>query len=163
MIPKSEKLNHLNILINSIQSLCIFFSWFDIDLLIMNTLLFKSYFLLDMGPDPIRAYFWPAVNKRSAQLWSGYFPTRPEAIFFDPKGKKLKNLTFLGEIFQILTQTINGWPDPTQDTKNWPNPTRVKIFWSGTIITFYRHFIIHLFISSNLFPRMNALNSKEWI
>jgi len=34
--------------------------------------------------------------------------TQPEEIFFDPKGKKLKNLTFLGEIFQIQTQTING-------------------------------------------------------
>jgi len=32
----------------------------------------------------------------------------PDKIFFDPKGKKLKNLTFLGEIFQIQTQTING-------------------------------------------------------
>jgi len=34
--------------------------------------------------------------------------TQPEVIFFDPKGKKLKNLTFLGEIFQIQTQTISG-------------------------------------------------------
>jgi len=28
--------------------------------------------------------------------------------FFDLKGKKLKTLTFLEEIFQIQTQTING-------------------------------------------------------
>jgi len=40
--------------------------------------------------------------------------TRPEDIFFDPKGEKLKNFTFLGEIFQIQTQTINGWPDMTR-------------------------------------------------
>jgi len=39
-------------------------------------------------------------------------PTRPEAIFFDPRWKKLKNLTFLGEIFKIQTQTINGRPEP---------------------------------------------------
>jgi len=45
-------------------------------------------------------------------------PTRPEAIFFDPKGEKLKNLTFLAEIFRILTQTINGRPDPPRATKN---------------------------------------------
>jgi len=81
--------------------------------------------LIEMGPDPTRAYFRPAVNKRPTRLWPGYFPTRPEAIFFYRKGKKLKILTFLGEIFQILTQTINGWP----------NPTRVKIFWPGPITT----------------------------
>jgi len=80
------------------------------------------------GPwlDPTWAYFWPAVNKRPTRLWPGYFPTRPEAIFFDPKGKKLKNLMFLDEIFQILTQTINGWPDK----KFWPGPiTTVDTFF----------------------------------
>jgi len=34
------------------------------------------------------------------------------------EGKKIENLTFLGEIFQ--TQTINDWPDPTQ-----PEPQKV--------------------------------------
>jgi len=63
-----------------------------------------------MGPDPTRAYFWPAVNKRQTRPWPGYFLTWPEEIFFDPKGKKLKNLMFLGELFQIQTQTIDGWP-----------------------------------------------------
>jgi len=72
-------------------------------------------------PDPTRAYFWPAV-KRPTRLRPGYFPTQPEEIFFDPKGKKLKNLTFLGEIFQIQTQTINGWPDPTWVKNFWPGP-----------------------------------------
>jgi len=43
---------------------------------------------------PTQAYFWPAVNKRPTHLRPGYFPTWPEEIFFDPKGKKLKNLTF---------------------------------------------------------------------
>jgi len=33
-------------------------------------------------------------------------PTRRD--FFDPKGKKSKNFAFLGEIFQIQNQTING-------------------------------------------------------
>jgi len=35
---------------------------------------------------------------------------------------------FLGEIFQILTQTINGWPDPTRPEPQKNDPTRVKIF-----------------------------------
>jgi len=42
-----------------------------------------------MGPDPTRAYFWPTVNKRPTRLWPGYFPTRPEAIFW-PEGKKIE-------------------------------------------------------------------------
>jgi len=73
-------------------------------------------------PDPTRAHFWPAVNKRPTRLWPGYFPTRPVAIFFDPKWKKLKNLMFLGEIFRILTQTINSWPDPSHKKLTWPDP-----------------------------------------
>jgi len=92
----------------------------------------NNKFLLKMGPDPTRpdstrAYFWPAVSKRPTRLRPGYFPTQPEEIFFDPKGKNLKNLMFLGQIFQIQTQTINGWPDPT----------RVKNFWPGPITSFY--------------------------
>jgi len=43
-------------------------------------------------------------------------PTRRD--FFDPKGKKLKNFRFLGEIFQIQSQIKDGQPDPTQATKN---------------------------------------------
>jgi len=93
--------------------------------------------ILEMGPDPTRAYFWPAVNKRPTWLWPGYFLTWPKAIFFDPRGKKLKNLTFLGEIFEIQTQAINGWPNPTQATKNWPDPTWVKNFGPGPITTIF--------------------------
>jgi len=73
-------------------------------------------------PDPTRAYFWPAVNKRPTRLLPEYFPTQPEEIFFDPKGKKLKNLTFLGEIFQIQTQIINGWPNPSHKKLTQPDP-----------------------------------------
>jgi len=39
-------------------------------------------------------------------------PTRRD--FFDPKGKKLKIFTFLGEIFQTQTKTIDSRPDPGQ-------------------------------------------------
>jgi len=67
---------------------------------------------LEMGSDSAQAYFWPAVNKRPTRVLSD--PTQRD--FFWHIGKKLKNLTFLGEIFQIQTQTINGWPDLTRST-----------------------------------------------
>jgi len=92
---------------------------------------------LEMGPDPTRAYFWPAVKKRPTRLWPGYFPTLPEDILFDPRGKKLKNLTFLEEIFQILIQAINGWSDPGQkiltQTHHYPDPRpkRKVRFWKA--------------------------------
>jgi len=96
------------------------------DLTILQNKLHQK--ILEMGPDPTRAYIWLTFNKRLTRLWPGYFSTQPEAIFFDPKGKKLKNLTFLGEIFQILTQTINGWPDLTRPEPQKIDPTRVKKF-----------------------------------
>jgi len=42
---------------------------------------------------------------------------------------------FLGEIFQIQTQTINGWPNPSH--KNWPDPTRVKNFDTDPSLLIY--------------------------
>jgi len=44
----------------------------------------NSYVMV--GADRTRAYFWPAVNKSPTRLWSGYFLTQPEDIFY-PKGK----------------------------------------------------------------------------
>jgi len=78
--------------------------------------------ILEMGPDLTRAYFWPTVNKRPTRLRPGYFPTRPEEeIFFDPKGK---NLTFLGEIFEIQNPNHKWltWPDPSHKKLTQPNP-----------------------------------------
>jgi len=38
--------------------------------------------LVDMSPDPTRAYFWPAVNKKPVtRLWPRYFLTRAEELF----------------------------------------------------------------------------------
>jgi len=68
----------------------------------------------EMGPDPTRAYFWPAVSKSQVL----FDPTRRD--FFWSEGKKLKNLTFLGKIFQTQKRTIDGWPDMI-----WPG---LKIF-----------------------------------
>jgi len=85
-------------------------------------------------PYPTRAYFWPAVNKKLTRLIPGYFLTRPEDIFFNPKQKKLKNLTFLEEIFQIQTQTTNGWPDPTWVKNFDPNPSLAMTTWPRWLI-----------------------------
>jgi len=74
----------------------------------MNIFHYRLIFIrggLEMASDSTRAYFRPAVNKRPTLLQPRYFPTQPEAIFFNLKGKKL---TFLGKIFKIQTQTING-------------------------------------------------------
>jgi len=49
-----------------------------------------------MGPDPTRAYFWRAVNKRPTCLQPGYFPTQPEEIFFWPKGNKIEKFDVFG-------------------------------------------------------------------
>jgi len=85
------------------------------------------------GPWPDLSLLLTAVNNRPTRLQPKYFPTWPEEFFFDSKGKKLKNLTFLVDTFQIQTQTINGWPNPTRATKNWPDPTQVKNFWPEPI------------------------------
>jgi len=69
-----------------------------------------------MGPDPTRAYIWPAVNKRLTRLWPGYFLHNPKRFFLHKK-------TWMA--------------DPTRATKNWPDLTRVKTFWSGPITTLY--------------------------
>jgi len=73
-------------------------------------------------PGPTQAYFWLVVNKRLPPLIRVLFDLT-QRDFFDPKRKKLKNLTFLGDIFQIQTQTISGLPNPTRATKNWPDPS----------------------------------------
>jgi len=44
--------------------------------------------------------------------------TQPKEIFFDPEGKKMKILLFLGKIFQNQTQIKDGKPVLTQATKN---------------------------------------------
>jgi len=76
--------------------------------------------ILEMGPDPTRAYFWLAVNKRLTQLQPGYFPTWPKAIFLTRREKIEKFDVFRGNFrnsnpnHKWLT-----WPYPTRATKNW--------------------------------------------
>jgi len=51
---------------------------------------------LEMSPDPTRAYFWPAVNKRATCLWPRYFLIRPKDIFFTLREKLEKLDIFRG-------------------------------------------------------------------
>jgi len=38
--------------------------------------------LVEMGPDPIQAYFWTAANKRPTRLLAEYCLTQSEEILF---------------------------------------------------------------------------------
>jgi len=105
-----------------------------------------------MGPDPTRAYFWP-----------GYFNSDPiRRDFLDPKGKKLKNLMFLGEIFQTQTQTMDGWPNLTRATKNWPYPTHVKKFWPRPITMRDCHLTLRP-VKKKRHPNSISLSDGHWL
>jgi len=82
---------------------------------------------IEIGPDPIRAYFWYVVNKRPTHLWTRYFLNRLKDIFLIQREKIEKFGIFWGN-FQTQTQIKDGWPDPARTTKNWPDPTWVKNF-----------------------------------
>jgi len=74
-------------------------------------------YTLEMGPDPTRAYFWPAANKRLTRLWHGYFLTRPDPKrFFWSKGKKIENFDIFRGNF-TNSNPSHKWltrPDPGQ-------------------------------------------------
>jgi len=84
-----------------------------------------------MGPDP--SLLLTRSKKEADPALTRILSDLTRSNFFYPKGRKLKNLTFLGDIFEIQTHTTNGWPDPTRATKIWPDLTRVKKFWPGPI------------------------------
>jgi len=71
------------------------------------------------SPDPILAYFWPALRKGADPSLTRIFFDTTRRDFFGPEW--MKNLWFCGDIFQ---------------TKTWPNPTQVIIFWPGPITSF---------------------------
>jgi len=80
---------------------------------------------LEMGPDPTQAYFWPAVNSRTACPWPGYFLTWPHEIFFNPKEKNWK----IGK----FSKFISGWPDTTWVKTFLPGPiTRLQSLKSNS-------------------------------
>jgi len=64
-----------------------------------------------LWPNPTRAYFKPAVNKRLTHLWPGYFLTRPNDIFLS-EGEKIEFFCIFRENFPNA-----GWltrPNPDQ-------------------------------------------------
>jgi len=65
---------------------------------------------------------WPEVNKAPTQLWTGYFLTWPEKIFWRDRIKIWKN-SFFEENFCDPDQL-----DPTWTTKILLDPSRVKKF-----------------------------------
>jgi len=89
-----------------------------------------SQFGLEMGFDLTQAYFWPAVNKRPTRLWSGFFLTQADEIFFIRRAKNWKIWDFKGKFSNAkpkskmadMTRATKTWPDSTQVKKIWPRP-----------------------------------------
>jgi len=76
--------------------------------------------VIEVGPDPTQAYFWPTSD--SSIFW-------PDPMsFFDPKGKKLKKSGFFGEFFKPK----GGWPNLTR-VKNFQTGSVTKCEWSYTM------------------------------
>jgi len=102
-----------------------------------KSILIAPHLLILIHPDLTRAYFWPTVNKGPTCLWSGYFLTHADEIFFD--GEKLKNLGFFGEI--VHTKRRLTRPNPSK--KN--DPKRVKMCRPGPSLPcmsiFWQHWI----------------------
>jgi len=57
-----------------------------------------------------------------------------QRYFFLTRKEKIEKFDIFRGNFQIQTQTINVWPDPSH--KNWPDLTQVKNFWPGPITRF---------------------------
>jgi len=69
--------------------------------------------------------------KRPTRLRPGYFLTWPEEIIFDPNGKKLKNLEFLGEIFSKMAN-----PTLIEQKKMIRNETITTLVWVSNEVIF---------------------------
>jgi len=96
-----------------------------------------------MGPDPTQAYFWPAVNKRPTHPQPRYFPTRPEEIFFSPKGNFFEKFDIFRGNFpnsnpnhKWLTQPGPTRPDLSHKKLTQPNPgQKLDYIMKGTYAT----------------------------
>jgi len=76
-----------------------------------------SVLWLEMGPDPTRAYFWPAVNKRLACLWPGYFFTQPQDVFLIRREKIEK--------FDNFSKFSKFKPKPKMAYPTQPEPQKI--------------------------------------
>jgi len=72
--------------------------------------------------------------------------TQLKKTFFDPKGKKMKNLGFLGEIFQSRPKPKMA--DPTRATNHCPYNLSQKILaWTHHLYGWQQSFFIVLTFS----------------
>jgi len=87
-----------------------------------------------MGPDPTRAYFGPAVNKRPTCLWPGHFSTQRD--FFWLERKKIETLSIFRGNFpnpnhKWLTRPTKNWPTRSQKFLTWVSLGQVSHLWFG--------------------------------
>jgi len=82
--------------------------------LAMQESIFLLLWLPEMSPDPDRAYFWLAVNKRPTCLW-------PKEIFWS-EGEKMEKIGTLRRNF------LNA--DPNQRWLTQPDPSNKKLIQS---------------------------------
>jgi len=115
-------------------------------LIFLFVILVKS---IELGPDPTRAYFWPAVNKRPTHLWPGYLLNGPKRFFW-PEGLKIFNFDLFTGNFPNPNTNHRWLPRPvsTRATKNWPDLTQVKKF-SPVTITRNQSLKLHINLAGN--------------
>jgi len=80
-----------------------------------GNLQYTQTWTLEIGPDPTRAFFWPAVNKRPTRVLSDL--TRSK--FFWPEGKKMEKF----DIFRGNFPNSN----PNHKWLTRPNPSHKKL------------------------------------
>jgi len=76
------------------------------------------YTWLEMGPDPSRAYFWPAVKERPTHLWPGTFRPDLKRFFLTWRRKNWKIWHFDGKFSK---------PRPKPRWLTRPDPTKIEL------------------------------------
>jgi len=105
-----------------------------------------------------KMYMVQSIKRWDWELGMAPDPTRPGETFFDPKGKKLKNLGFLGEIF--WTQTKDGWPDPSNKKLTQPDPgqkilTRTHHNWEPFFFLIEKNNFFMQYYFAGCFPQFH--------
>jgi len=83
-------------------------------------------FTKEMGPDPTRAYFWPAVNKRLTPLQPGYFLTQLEENILSWR-EKIEKFDVFWRNFPNSSPN-HKWLTQPEPQKIDPTRPRSKIF-----------------------------------
>jgi len=98
---------------------------------------------------------WPNPSILLIRSWipqARVLLTKPIEIFFDPKGKKLKNLRFLGEIFKTQNHRWLTWPRPTWATKNSPNLSQKLLTQTHHYSEQFVMILIHVSVQNTSLP-----------